>query len=259
TGPAGHDGPVNHVVPVWDIVAAVAAANALMAAERHRRNGGEGQYVRLALSDVAFSTLGHLGYIGEVQINDEERPRLGNHVYGSFAHDFPTRDRRRVIVTAFTPRHWRALVEAAGTQNEIDALARAHGYDFTKEEDRFAAREHIVEIFSPWFAARTLAEVRAELDRAGACWGPYQTFSQAVREDARVSEDNPMFAEIDQPGIGRVLSAGVPADFGAWERTRAEPAPRFGQHTEQILADDLGLAAGEIAALFDAGIVAGAT
>lgn len=259
TGPENHDGPVNHVMPVWDVVAAYAAVNALMAAERHRRLHGEGQYVRLALADVAFSTLSHLGYIAEAQVNNDERPRLGNHVYGSFAHDFPTCDGRRVIVTAFTPRHWQALVEATATKETIEALAHKHGFDFAREEDRFAAREDIVTIFAPWFASKTLGEARDALDAAGACWGPYQTFAQALREDRRLSEDNPMFSLLDQPGIGKILSAGTLADFGAFERTPAAAAPRFGEHTEQILADDLGLPSHEIAALFDAKIVAGAT
>ncbi|MFT4936956.1 MAG: 2-methylfumaryl-CoA isomerase, partial [Pseudoalteromonas distincta] len=38
----------------------------------------------------------------------------------------------------------------------------------------------------------------------------------------------------------------------------AQPAARLGQHTEEVLAERLGLDAGEIARLHDAGIVASA-
>ncbi|MEL0107609.1 MAG: CoA transferase [Rhodospirillales bacterium] len=257
TGPENHDGPVNHVLPVWDIVAAFAAVNGLLVAERHRRATGEGQYVCEALSDTAFSMLSHLGLIGEVQVNNDERPRLGNHVYGSFAHDFETKDNRRVMVTAFTPRHWQALVSATGTQEQVESLEQGGGYDLNREEDRFDARRDIEKIFTPKFRAMTFQEACAALEHAGACWGPYQTFSQAVTEDERISEANPMFSTIDQPGIGAMLSAGALADFSALPRQPAKPAPLFGEHTEEVLSDVAGLDSTEIGKLFDAGIVAG--
>jgi 2-methylfumaryl-CoA isomerase len=90
TGPAGHDGPVNHVLPAWDLLAGSNAALAILAAERHRRLSGQGQLLRLALADMAFATVGNLGYVAEVQINGEDRPRLGNDIYGTFGRDFTT-------------------------------------------------------------------------------------------------------------------------------------------------------------------------
>jgi 2-methylfumaryl-CoA isomerase len=126
-----------------------------------------------------------------------------------------------------------------------------------KEENRYEARETITAVLRPWFAARTLAEIRAALDAVGACWGPYQTFAQAVAEDPRVSADNPLFDEIDQPGIGRMLAAGGMVDFSAAPRGPVRPAPVLGQHTDEVLADVLGLPEGKIGALHDAGIVAG--
>ena len=58
--------PVNHVLPAWDHITGSMAAVGVLAAERHRRLTGEGQYVKLALLDVALATLGHMGFIGEV-------------------------------------------------------------------------------------------------------------------------------------------------------------------------------------------------
>ena len=109
TGPVGTKGPVNHVMPVWDVVTALAASNAVLVADRHRRDTGEGQYVRIALADSAFAVLSHLGYVAEAQINQTDRPATGNHVFGTFGCDFSTSDGRRVMITAFTPRHWLAL------------------------------------------------------------------------------------------------------------------------------------------------------
>ena len=46
-------------MPVWDVVTALAASNAVLVADRHRRDTGEGQYVRIALADSAFAVLSH--------------------------------------------------------------------------------------------------------------------------------------------------------------------------------------------------------
>ena len=256
TGPGGQ--PVNHVMPVWDVLAGMSAANGILAAERQRQQTGKGQFIGLALADTAFSTLSHLGYIGEVQINGDARPATGNQIYGTYGQDFETQDGRRVMVTAFTPRHWRALLDATGMAARMAQVAALFELDLAREEARWEARDTITAVLKPWFNSRKLAAIRDALDQAGACWGPYQSFMQAVREDPRISTQNPMFEEIDQPGIGRYLAAGAMLDFGAAPRTPVAAAPRLGTDTAAVLAGELGLSDGEIGRLHDAGIVAGA-
>jgi 2-methylfumaryl-CoA isomerase len=50
---------------------------------------------------------------------------------------------------------------------------------------------------------------------------------------------------------------GSPLDFSAVPRVPVAPAPRLGEHTEEILAGVLGLSAAEIGRLHDDGTVAG--
>ena len=96
-------------------------------------------------------------------------------------------------------------------------------------------------------------EVTATFDTAGVCWGPYQGFRELLETDPECSPANPLFADIDQPGIGRTLAPGIPLDFSAAARIPPAPAPRLGADTEYVLADILGLPAGEIEGLVDAG------
>ena len=77
TGPAEHTEPVNHTFPAWDALTGINAALAVVVAERQRRLSGTGQLISLALSDIAFSMVGNLGYIAEVQVNGVERPSVG--------------------------------------------------------------------------------------------------------------------------------------------------------------------------------------
>ena len=77
TGPTEDARPVNHQLPAWDAMAGNLTVASLLAAERHRRLTGEGQFVKLALHDVALAMLGNIGLIGEVVVNDAERLRDG--------------------------------------------------------------------------------------------------------------------------------------------------------------------------------------
>jgi 2-methylfumaryl-CoA isomerase len=224
-------------------------------AQRGRQ--GEGQLVTLALKDVGLAMLGHLGMLAEVQVNDVDRPRYGNHLYGAFGCDFVTKDGERAMVVGLTDLQWSCLVKATGAADAIAALAAQTGLDLAQEGNRFRAREALVAIFAPWFAARTLAEVRAAFDAARVTWGLYRTVRQALEQDADLSTANPMFSWLDQPGIGRSLAPATPLHFSRVERLPAAPAPVLGEHTDQVLLDVLGLPSAEVGRLHDAGIVAG--
>ncbi len=257
TGPVDDPRPVNHVLPAWDLVCGQSVAVGILAADRHRARSGEGQLLTVALSDVALAVVSAMGHVAEAQVLDEERPRLGNDLYGAFGRDFETRDGRRVMPVAISDKQWNALCEATESVEQMRLLAQQLAVDFDDEGDRFRARDEIAAIVAPWCAARTLVEVRTAFDTHGVCWGPYQSFRQLVADDPRCSLANPLFAEIDQPGVGRVLAAGsplAPVDLG---RVAVRPAPRLGEHTDEVLAEVLGLSGTEIAALHDRGVIAG--
>ncbi|HTW52461.1 MAG TPA: CoA transferase [Stellaceae bacterium] len=249
--------PINNVLPAWDVATGLYLSTALLAAERHRSRTGRGQEVVAALADVMLAMVGHLGYIGDIQVNGTSRPPLGNDLYGSFGRDFATADGRRVMIIALTPRQWRALGRATGLDDTLAAIGPRLNVDLDTEAGRFAARDAIAGIVAPWCAARSLAEIEAAFAGSGVLWGPFQDFTTLVEDDPRCSTANPLFAAIDQPGIGRYLAPGLPLDFGAAPRQPTRPAPLLGQHTDEVLSEVLGLCAAEIARLHDAGIAAG--
>lgn len=258
TGPDGIDGPINHVLPAWDFQCGQQAALGLLAAERFRTRNGTGQHVEISLADVAMSTVANYGHVAEAQINGTERGRIGNDLYGAFGRDFATSDGRRFTAIVITSRQWKSLLEATGIGPAVAQLADDNGADFSDEGALFEHRAPLGQMVDEWAATQTLAEVAAVFDEHGVCWGPYQTFGQMLAEDWRCSPKNPMFELIDQPDIGQVLAPGSPLAFSGIERGPVLPAPRLGEHTEQILADVLGLSGAEIGALHDGGTVASA-
>jgi 2-methylfumaryl-CoA isomerase len=237
TGPEGHEGPVNHVLPAWDGMTGFLAALAILAAERHRRLHGEGELVELSLSDVGLAMAGHLGLIGEAVLEPEPRGRFGNDVYGTFGRDFGTRDGHRVIVLALTVRQWLSLGEATGLSGHVSVLESRVDADFRNEGDRWNHRKQLCELLEPWVAQRELADVREAFDKHGVLWSPYQTVKQLVAEDPRASTANPMFSEVDHPGLGRFLTTGSPLRFGAAASVPPRAAPTLGQHTEEVLRE----------------------
>ena len=256
TGPVDDERPVNHVLPAWDITTAYLAAIDILAAERHRRLTGEGQQVKLALADVALTTMGHLGYIGEVHINNETRQRNGNYLFGALGRDFVTADKERVMVIAINEKQWRGLLEATGLVEEVSQIEGLMRLDFSTEGDRFKAREELCRLLEPWFARQTLQTVEKVFTNCGICWDKYQTVTELVTNDPDCSPANPVFEEIEQPGIGRYPVSSGAMHFSKIKRSSPRPAPILGNHTDEILADILKLDSNTIGKLHDNRIVA---
>ena len=249
--------PVNNPFPVWDVLAGQQIAVALLAAERHRSKSSQGQFVKLALADVAMATMGHLGYIAEAQLVSENRQAIGNHIFGTFGHDFVCKDGFRVMIVGISQKQWDAIVRVTQTHEEIASLEKELNLNFSREGDRFSARKKLCELFIPWFAKIRFADAKKALDEAGVCWGRYQTIEEFVKDDPECSTENPLFSMVDQPGIGEYLTPSQAMKFSEFEHEPPGPAPLLGQHTDEILAEVLKMGSLEISRLHDEKIVAG--
>ena len=252
TGP-GPD-PVNHVLPAWDLLTGAYAAFAMLAALRHRDTTGEGQEVRIPLSDVAIGTVANLGSLAEVLYTGADRPRLGNAVYGAFGRDFRTRDGKRVMLLAITARQWSALLDVLDIRAAIADIERELGVSFAIDEGlRFDHRDRIFPLVESRVATREHAELAAALDAAGACHGPYRSMHEAAQDPATVGA-NPIFGSAMNPSGFAYPAAGSFATIPQLQRGPPQPAPVLGSSTDSVLADVLGLSGGAIAALHDQGL-----
>ncbi|WP_439567056.1 CoA transferase [Sphingopyxis sp.] len=247
--------PVNHVLPAWDLLSGAYAAFALLAAIQRRSATGAGGEVRVPLSDVAIGTVANLGGVAEVLYSGANRPRLGNAVYGLFGRDFVTADGQRTMIVVVTPRQWTNLVAALGLGDAIAAVEAARGVSFATDDGlRFAHRDALYPLFEGAIGARAHADLAAAFDAGGIVHSPYRTMLDAV-QDAALVADNPIFGTADNPSGFTYPAAGAFATLPQDARQSPRPAPRNGQHSEEILADRLSLSSGEIARLIDAGIV----
>jgi 2-methylfumaryl-CoA isomerase len=259
TGPVRETGPVNHVLPAWDLITGAYSAFALLAADRERARTGKGCEIRVPLGDLAIATLGHLGQIAEVTVSGADRPKMGNELFGAFGRDFATEDGGRIMLVAITRRQWTGLVAALALEKEITSLENELGLSFLDDEGaRFRHRDRLVPLVEKALGALPRAEVAARFDKHGVCWDDYRTLKQALATDARVSAQNPILERVTHPSGYEYLTPGAAASIPSGERHTPGPAPRLGEHTDEVLAEVLALTSGEIGDLHDRGLVASA-
>jgi 2-methylfumaryl-CoA isomerase len=253
TGPADHAGPINHVLPAWDVCCGLYAALAVVTAVRRREQSGTGAGIRLALEDVALATAGNLGLLTEPQVVGTQRERLGNAIYGQYGQDFTSRDDVRFMVVALTRRHFRDVVEVTATGAAVSALADALGVDFETEGDRYRYRDVLSGLFATWFAEHTAEQITAALSDTTVLFEQYRTFAQAAA-DPKVTA-NPLFSRLHQPGVGDYLAPGLPAAFDG-NFPASAPAPALGHDTADVLGQYLGLTPTDIERLTSAKTIA---
>ena len=237
TGEPGTAGPVNHVLPAWDVACGLYAAIGLLAAERHRRRTGAGRAITLPLADVALAVTGYLGFLAEGRMAadgqcPDGRPRIGNHLYGGFARDFRTGSGDSVMIVTLTARHYADLARVTGRGEALAAVESALGADFARDADRYEHREVIAALLAPWFSGHTSAEVTEALAGTSVLWERYRTFAELASDPGTLA--SPLVSLVDQPGIGQMLATGTPLAQPGTPQTPV-PAPVLGADTDAVL------------------------
>ncbi len=265
TGPEewgqGPDGlgapPVNQVLPAWDFITGAYSAFALLAALRHRDATGEGAELRIPLGDVAIGTMANSGAMAEMLYRGGDRERLGNAIWGAFGRDFTSRDGKRFMIAALTLKQWQGLVAALDIGEPIAALEAELGVEFNEgDRPRFEHRDRLFAIFQAVASQHDYAELERRMAEAGCTFERYRTMYEAANDPVLVT-DNPLFGPSPANPSGFEYPATRSfANIPGREAGDPAPAPYLGQHSEEVLAERLGLSAGEISRLIDAGIVA---
>jgi len=160
------------------------------------------------------------------------------------------------MVVAINDRQWAGLVRSLGLGDGVARLEDLLGLVFAHDDGaRFTHREALFAMIAREITGRDHADLGAAFDANGVVHTRYLTMVEAA-QDPRLVTENPMFAELaSNPSGFAYPAAGTFATLPASERLPPRPAPRIGEHSEQVLAERLGLASGEIGRLIDAGIV----
>ncbi|WP_341710965.1 CoA transferase [Erythrobacter sp.] len=247
--------PVNQALPAWDFITGAYCAFALLAGIRHRDATGEGSELRVPLGDVAIGTMANSGAMAEMLYRGTDRERLGNAIWGAFGRDFRTRDGVRFMVAALTPKQWDGLVAAMGVGDAIAELERELGVRFADgDRPRFEHRHRLFDLFQHQAGQFDWADLSARLAVEGTTFERYRTMHEAANDPELVA-NNPLFGPSPANPSGFEYPATRSfANIPGREAGNPAPAPYLGQHTEEVLAERLGLASGTIGDLVDRGV-----
>jgi crotonobetainyl-CoA:carnitine CoA-transferase CaiB-like acyl-CoA transferase len=216
------------------------AAYAILAALLARQRTGRGQHLDIAMSDgvmylLTLAITQHLA-TGEV-------PRPGETLLNGgvpFYNVYQTKDGRWISVGSLEPHFFANLCRAMGREDFIPLQ-----YDAARREEVFA-------YFRETFRTKTRDEWFQVLRETDICVAPVYSLDEALADPH--NQHRGMVMEIEHPTLGKVRQVGIGTKLSDTPGAVRSPAPRPGQHTDQVLAD-LGYDAERIAALREAGAI----
>lgn len=248
--------PVNSPLPAWDLMLGLYGAIAVLEGVRQRESTGEGQHLSIALSDVAFQSLAALGRVAAAQLGVPINQKAANDLIGGYGHAFRCSDKRCVMVVGLTDRQWTSLTNTADSGGRLDGVCEALGLDMSTPLQRYAHRDIINAVLSPWFAARDAAAAVDQLRAAGVSCSMYIAPDQ-VTSDRRLDPAlNDLWSVVDQPKLGPILGAGLPIRAGGRVGSGARPTPRQAEHTVEVMTSLLSYAPSAISEMFAEGLLA---
>ena len=240
------DGPPMKVgVALIDVITALYAHGAILAALEHRAQTGEGQFLELSLMECGIAAL----------INAATGYLVGGEVQGRWGHAHPSlvpyqafraRD-GYLMVGAGNERLWKAFCEVLGAPEWADDPR------YAGNARRVERRAELVEAIEARLKARSRDEWVEAFAAAGLPAGPIHDIRE-VFADPQVRHRE-MAVAVDHPTAGRVRLPGVPVKFAATPAAIQGPPPRLGEHTDEVLRTVLGLDAAAIAELRACGAV----
>ncbi len=237
--------PLRHPLAIVDTLTSIHATAAILAALYARRDTDRGQYIDLALFDVAVAALGNAGlyYLSSGQ----QPPRTGNaHMTSTPTNAFATANG--------------LLYMAVSNQKLFAGMCRAVGHPEWIDDPRFATttartqnRAALFALMDAVLATDTKENWAKRMRHLPV--GPVRTLAEAL-ESADVTERG-MVRTMHHPGVGDFRVFGTVYRLSETPTGTDRPPPLLGEDGTAVLRDLAGLGEDEIAALRERGIVSG--
>jgi crotonobetainyl-CoA:carnitine CoA-transferase CaiB-like acyl-CoA transferase len=243
TGMPGHP-PTRVAGSISDLSASWVAFGMVNAALVHRERTGRGQHLDV---NLLASSMALLPDPASIYLATGERPKREGNRNPSLtpAEAFPTKDGWLNIVLLNEEQYAR-LCEVIGDP-ELKAPRFATNVLRLENYAEFRGRMEAA------LSRATTAEWVERMEKGQIAAGPIYEFDE-VFADPQVQHLG-LVAEFEQPGLGPARVLGFPARASATPASIRRPAPRLGEHTDEILAE-LGVARDEVDRLVAAGVVA---
>jgi crotonobetainyl-CoA:carnitine CoA-transferase CaiB-like acyl-CoA transferase len=232
-------------VAVSDLMAGMYAATAILAALQARHRTGQGQHIDVPLYDSQVAWLANqaMNYL----VSGEVPQRLGT------AHP------NIVPYQAFETSDG-FLMLAVGNDHQFRACTQCLECPELAEDARYATnakrvenRHALVAIFVERFRRRTTSEWLELLQKWKIPAGPINNLAQVF--SGPQARDAQLVRQVPHPVAGMVPVVANPVRFSATPVEYRSAPPLLGQHTAEVLRDELGYSDEEIFALQESGAI----
>ena len=238
-------GPVKVGVALTDILTGLYSTVAILAALAHRDQTGVGQHIDMALLDVQVACLANqaMNYL----TTGSPPRRLGNaHPNIVPYQDFPTAD-GNFILTVGNDGQFRKFAEVAGQPQWADDPR------FATNKQRVANRAELIPLIRQATVFKTTAEWVQQLEAAGVPCGPINDLAQMFQDPQVLARG--LAVNLPHALAGSVPQVASPIRLSETPVEYRHAPPLLGEHTEQVLADVLGLDAEAVQRLRGAGVL----
>ena len=217
--------PVKVGAPVSDITAGILAAMGALAAYAHRLKTGRGQRVDTSLFEAGIV---HTYWQSAIALATGVAPGpMGSaHPLNAPYQAFATSD-GWICVGAANQRNWERLLRL------IDAPGLGEDPRFATNRDRMINREALESALNAIFVRRSSSDWLDVMEKGDLPAGPVLDVRE-MHEDPQ-TRAREMIVPVDHPVAGRVETLGPPVKFSQTPGSVRRPAPRLGEHTEEVL------------------------
>jgi crotonobetainyl-CoA:carnitine CoA-transferase CaiB-like acyl-CoA transferase len=249
TGEA-EDPPVTLAGSQAHVMASTYAAVSSMIALHCATRSGEGQHVDISVEETTASVT-HICGAGK-WLDDHILPkRMGTGLFASVPSGAYRCKDGLIYLMVNRPAHWKALAEwiheVTGNSAVLDPLFDG------PSSNRHASRDLIDFYIADLTSRYTVGEIYHEGQRRHIAVTPVNT-AAAVAGDPHLAARH-YFVEVTHSGCGTLRYPGAPYRHSATPWRIARPAPRVGEHNEEIYRGELGLSAEAIRAFADRGVI----
>jgi crotonobetainyl-CoA:carnitine CoA-transferase CaiB-like acyl-CoA transferase len=232
-------GPQKAGVALVDVMTGLYATIAVQAALAERANSGRGQHIDLALLDVQIACLANQA--ASYLVSGAVPKRMGNaHATIVPYQDFPTADSDMIL--------------AIGNDHQFGKFCMVAGHPEWAVDERFATnpqrvrnRAVLIPLLRQTTVLRSTREWVGALEAAGVPCGPINRIDE-VFADPQVQARG-VRIELPHPLAGTVPLVANPIRLAASPVRYERAPPMLGQHTDEVLAQWLGLSDAAIAEL----------